>query len=47
MAEKKIKWTDQQKQAIEARGSDILVNRKDRDRGNDRRTHLFQVSPIA
>ncbi|MBW7992223.1 MAG: helicase-exonuclease AddAB subunit AddA [Planctomycetes bacterium] len=25
MAEKKIKWTDQQKRAIEARGSDILV----------------------
>jgi len=25
MAEKKIKWTDQQKQAIVARGSDVLV----------------------
>ena len=25
MAEKKIKWTDQQKRAIKARGSDILV----------------------
>ncbi|MHC4076278.1 MAG: UvrD-helicase domain-containing protein, partial [Planctomycetota bacterium] len=25
MAERKIKWTDQQKRAIKARGSDILV----------------------
>jgi ATP-dependent helicase/nuclease subunit A len=25
MAEKKVKWTDQQKRAIKARGSDILV----------------------